>query len=430
MNFIKNIVKSQLFKLSSLNSISVLVRVAGGLLSSKMVALYIGPSGMAVTGNLRNFLGLIDSISLLGMQNGIIKYTAESENDKARLQTILTTISLAILAWVFVLMAILFIFSAPLNHWIFAEGQQYIWIFKLLAVLLPLYSGNLVFMAVLNGLGLYKQIINLNIIGNIVGVLLSALLIWMFKLSGALFALATYPAMLFIFSFYYMRRRYRLSSFFKRANFDVNFLKSLFSYSIMSLVTVVLGSLISIAIRNQLIENFSPMEAGYWEGVNRISSFYLMFASTLLTVYFLPKLSVAKTNSDTKAVFWSYYKAILPVFTVGLLAVYFLKSFIITVLLSNDFLPMTILFKWQLLGDFFKIASIILGYEFFAKKMTKAFIVTETVSFCILYVLSYFLINIYGSTGAVMAYAYTYAIYFVMLVIYFRKKLLFATPGL
>jgi O-antigen/teichoic acid export membrane protein len=407
----------------------VLVRVVGGLLSSKMIALFIGPSGMAVTGNLRNFLGLIDTVSILGLHNGIIKYTAENEKDQERLHSILSTIFIAILIWILILVVVLFAFSNSFNSWIFGDDQQYLWIFRLLAFLLPIYTGNLVFIAVLNGLGLYKQIILINISGNVIGVLLSALLIWKYNLSGALFALSAYPAMLFLFSYYYMRKRYRLVSFFKIANFDKNILKGLLSYSLMSLVTVVLSSLIFIAIRNLLIDNYSTKEAGYWEAINRISSFYLMFASTLLTVYFLPKLSVAKSDTETKAVFWSYYKAVLPVFTVGLIAVFFLKSFTISVLLSAEFLPMDKLFKWQLIGDFFKIASIILGYEFFAKKMTVAFIVTEVFSFFVLYLLSYILINRYGTTGAVMAYAYTYIIYFITLVIYFRKKL-FATPSI
>lgn len=405
----------------------MLVRVVGGLLSSKMIALFIGPSGMAVTGNLRNFLGLIDSVSILGLHNGIIKYTAENEKNQERLHAILSTIFIAILVWTLTLVVVLFVASKALNSWIFGNDNQYVWIFRLLGFLLPMYTGNLVFMAVLNGLGLYKKIIALNIVGNIVGVLLSALLIWKYNLSGALFALAAYPAMLFLFSYYYMRKRYRLASFFKGGNFDKNILRSLLSYSLMSLVTVVLSSLIFIAIRNLLKENYSAKEAGYWEAINRISSFYLMFASTLLTVYFLPKLSIAKSNLETKVIFWSYYKAVVPVFTVGLISVFLLKSFIISVLLSVEFLPMHKLFKWQLVGDFFKIASIILGYEFFAKKMTAAFIVTEVFSFVVLYVLSHILINRYGTTGAVMAYAYTNLIYFITLTIYFRKKI-FAAP--
>jgi PST family polysaccharide transporter len=38
---------------------------------------------------------------------------------------------------------------------------------------------------------------------------------------------------------------------------------------------------------------------------------------------------------------------------------------------------------WQLVGDVLKVASLILGYQFFAKKLTVAFIVTELLSLSI-----------------------------------------------
>jgi len=78
------------------------------------------------------------------------------------------------------------------------------------------------------------------------------------------------------------------------------------------------------------------------------------------------------------------------------------------------------LFLWQLLGDFFKALSLILGIRFYAKKIMKGYFVTEIISFTILFCSSYFLIPKLGSEGAVMAYAITYAAYFFILVIYFR----------
>ena len=65
----------------------------------------------------------------------------------------------------------------------------------------------------------------------------------------------------------------------------------------------------------------------------------------------------------------------------------------------------------------------ILGFQFFAARMTKAFIITELLSLLILYVSSIMLINLMGSKGVVMAHALTYFIYLIVLLIYFRKKL-------
>ena len=184
-----------------------------------------------------------------------------------------------------------------------------------------------------------------------------------------------------------------------------------------------MGALVSLYIRNSIISQYGENEAGYWEAVNRISTYYLMFVSTLLTVYFFPKLSKAVTNKETQKVFFSYYKTVIPLFGVALIFIFLIKRFIITILLSDEFLPMSELFVWQLTGDFLKACSLILGYEFFAKKMTKAFIITELLSFAILYITATFFIQSFGAQGAVMAHTFTYAIYLLILTFFFRKKI-------
>ena len=81
-----------MFKLTSLNSLSVIFKIGIGLITSKLLAIYIGPSGMALVGNFRNFLNSIESFSTLGFQNGIIKYTAESKKDEFELKKIVATV--------------------------------------------------------------------------------------------------------------------------------------------------------------------------------------------------------------------------------------------------------------------------------------------------------------------------------------------------
>jgi len=424
LNILKKISGTQLFKISSLNAVSILVRIAGGLLGSKMIALFIGPAGMSLTGNLRNFLAPVDIFSTLGLQNGIVKFTAENEHDHDKLQRILATVSISILSAVVLCSLILLLPAVSWSRLVFNGAPQYAWVFRVLAFGLPLYTGNLLFVALLNGLGNFKQVIFLNIWGNIIGVLLSAVLIWQMGLNGAFLGLISYPALLFFFSLYYVLQRFPNLSFIKLKYFDASLLTGLLSYSFMSVITAILGPVIYIYIRNTVSQTVGADNAGYWESLNRIASFYIMFASTMLTLYFLPKLSIAKSSSDTRSVFLSYYKGIVPLYAVGLVIIYMLRFIIIKLLFTVEFLPMAGLFAWQLTGDFFKICSMILGYEFFAKKMTKAFIVTESFSFCVLYVSSKLLIAKYGAEGAVMAHALTYLAYFIVLVVYFRKKII------
>ena len=66
-------------------------------------------------------------------------------------------------------------------------------------------------------------------------------------------------------------------------------LQNLSSYSLMALVSSVFGPLIFIAIRKYIIYNLSIEDAGFWEGMSRISSYYFLFITSILSIYFLPK---------------------------------------------------------------------------------------------------------------------------------------------
>ena len=79
------------------------------------------------------------------------------------------------------------------------------------------------------------------------------------------------------------------------------------------------------------------------------------------------------------------------------------------------------LFKWQLLGDFVRLAAIVLGYQFLAKKMVRNFIFSEILSLALFYGFAYYFAGIYGVEGVVMAHFLRYVVYFfVVLYLVFR----------
>lgn len=424
MKNLSEILKKPIVKVSSLNAVSVVVRILGGLFVAKAIAAYVGAAGLAVVENMRKFLTPVESFATLGMQNGIIKYVAENEKDEKKLYSVLSTVFLSIFGIVLLFTALLLVFSGYCSEWIFRDSDQYAWVFKVLAFSLPWYAGSLIFIAILNGFGDYKKVIRLNISGNIIGVILSVFLMWKFQTDGALLGLILFQAVYFLFTFYTIWQRFNGFPFLSFKYFDTTILKGLLSYSFMSLFSAILLPIVIISINNKLIDNFSFETAGQWSAMNRLSGFYMMFANTMLTVYFLPKLSVANGINETKQVFSSYYKSILPLFAIGLSGLYFLREFVVLFIFKEEFLPMTELFFWQLLGDFFKVGSLILGYQFFAKKLTKAFIITEVISSVILLSSSIFFMAEYGAKGAVMGHAFTYFIYWIVLAVYFRKELI------
>ncbi|MFP9113497.1 O-antigen translocase [Flavobacterium sp. RHBU_3] len=422
MSILKKISGNQLVRLSSLNSVSVLTRIAGGFLASKMLAT-LGPAGMSLTGGLRNVLGFTDVFSILGMQTGIVKYSAEYEEDKKELSYVLSTVFVTVLVAVAFFALVLFIPAAFWSKWAFNGTAQYAWVFRVLAAALPLYTGSILLTAVLNGLGKYKRVILINIFGNTIGVTMSAVLIWFFKIEGAFLGLIFSPVVVFFLAIYPFYKKLGGFSLIRFSNFKPDMLNKLSAYSFMGIFTSLLSIAVYINLRNHISETVGMEQSGYWEGINRISSFYLMFAVTLQSVYLFPMLSKAKTDGEIKKLWHSFYKIVIPVFAFGLLVMYILRGLVIKTIFSEAFLPMESLFVWQLLGDLFKVASQILAQEILARRLIKQYFITEVMSFSIFYFAGIYLVNHFAAEGAVMAHCLTYFVYFIYMVVYFSKKI-------
>jgi hypothetical protein len=96
---------------------------------------------------------------------------------------------------------------------------------------------------------------------------------------------------------------------------------------------------------------------------------------------------------------------------------------VILILQSEAFLGMKTLFKWQLLGDFVKMASLIISHQFLAKKMVKEFIITELISLLLFFGLASVFLKTHGAEGIVFAHFIRYVLYFLAVVFALRKFL-------
>ncbi|GIZ10127.1 LPS biosynthesis protein [Flavobacterium sp. UMI-01] len=378
---------------------------------------------MALVGNLKNFMSSLESVATLGFQNGIVKYVAEIQDDNEKYKKFITTVFITLIAVAVTLSVILFFGAHYFSSYIFGDKTEYQFIVRVMALSLPWYSVSVFLLAVINGLQQFKRVIWISIIGNLISFVFTLFLVTNFKVIGALLVSVIIPALLFFIAFYFIDNKLVFIKNIRWHIFDIGVIKNLSSYSLMALFSGVMGSLIYLSIRNNMIDKLGINTAGYWETMSRLSSYYMLFVSTILTVYFFPRLVIAKNNEESKAVFWSFYKNIIPIFSLGLVCIYFLRYFIINWFLTKEFTPIADLFLLQLISDFFKVISLILGYEFLAKKMTKIYLFFEIASYLLLYFLSDFLLSIYGVKGVLMAQFIENATYFVLLAFYFRKSL-------
>lgn len=397
--------------------------MVSGFLTSKAIAIFVGTEGMALVGNLRDFLSSAQSFSTFGFSNGIVKYVSEFKNKTLELsKTISTAFYIGITATI--LVSIYCYFDAQqLNDLLFTPEKEYVYVIKILAIALPLYSLNALLLAVINGMSQFKKLLYINIFAQLLGMFITLFLIWQHQLKGALIAVASVESLIFFVTLIGAYNQKHIFKLIHWKGIEFGTFKKLGTYSIMALFSALVLPLVTVAIRNYIIDTQSLRDAGLWEAMNRISRYYLMFVSTLLSLYLLPRFSEINTKSEFRKEVFSFYKTVMPIFGIGLIVIYFLRSLIIKIVLTSEFAEVESLFFWQLLGDFVKVLSLVIAYQFLAKKMIVHYLLVEAFFAIFIYISSIYFIDLIGLKGVVIAHFVTYVVHFIVLLIIFNKSL-------
>jgi PST family polysaccharide transporter len=421
---LKNIIntyikRNKLIKVASQNSLSVFVRLISGFAISKFMAIFIGPSGMAISGNLTNFMQSLQSLSTLGVKNGIIKYVAEFKEDKHQFKQAVSSGFIISLCIGLLLSVILLLFANSFSLLVF-NSVEYTFLFRVSALTMPFYAIHIFFIAVINGLKKVKDLILINVVTYLSSAILIILLMSRNQLEGALLAIVVTPFILFCSLFFKYNLLVEIILNISFISTSRSFLLKITSFFSMTLISGIMFPFIFLLIRTHIIDNVGTEEAGYWEGVRKISNYYMLFVYTLFEIYLLPLLAENKSSKGFRTIIFGFYKSLLPFVFICFVMIFLMKFEIIKLVFTEEFLPIQELFLWQLVGDFFRIIFLTISYQFLAKKMIRPYIICEIIYMVLLYFTSLYFINYFGVLGAVKAHALS--CFFYMLILFFVFK--------
>ncbi|TLT05303.1 O-antigen translocase [Aliarcobacter cibarius] len=409
-----------LIKTSVLTAIATIIKVISGFVINKVIAIYVGPSGLAVVGQLQNFMSIITTFSNGAITSGIVKYTAEYQTIEQKQKIFSSSIVISLVCSL-IISIFLFGFSDYLSKLILKD-VQYSSVFIVFGLTIFLFALNTVLMSILNGQKEIKKYILVNIASSIFSLFFTSFLIMQLNLMGALYALVVNQSVIFFVTLVFVVKSNWFKLEYFKQGLDKESLSKLSRYSLMAITSALTVPVSHLIIRNYIGENLGWDSAGYWQGIWYISTMYLMIITTSLGVYYLPRLSEIQDNNELKKEIFHGYKIIIPIVIVMSIVIFLLKEYIILIAFSDKFMPMMELFAWQLIGDVIKIASWLLAYLMLAKAMTKIFIYTE-IGFSVLFVVfSVIFVDIFGLVGITYAYSLNYLLYLFMMIFIFRKR--------
>ncbi len=393
-----------LIKTSLLSAISTLVRILSGFIITKIISVYVGPSGLALIGQLQNFINIVLLASGNFLKTAITKYTAEYHTDSNKKYELWSSAVQVTLGLNLVFLVILLVFSDQIAEYLF-QSTKYAYILKILAISMPFFILNTLLLSILNGQKQIKDYIVLNIILSLFSLLIITTLTVIYDLDGALIAYVTNQSVVFVITVVYLKDQpwLKLKNFIYKIKTEN--IQKLFAFAMITLAAVIASNLSMIYVRDYITNSLSLESAGYWQGVWLLSQIILSFITTSLATYFLPKLSELH---DKKAIAQELFKAsyiIVPIAVCIALGIYYFRDMIILILYSKTFLPMNELFLWQMVGTVVKVLGWLFGYVLVAKAMVKYTVSTEILFAITFVLLSIYCISYYGLIGVTYAFA-------------------------
>lgn len=413
--------RSELVKVFSLSSVATLVKMLTGLISTKVVAVLIGPGGVALLGQLNNLVYIVQYLASGAINNGVVKYVSEHKGSVGKVRTLLTNALLVTVVCSLACGTAMIACHGRLSRWIMLS-DEYGYIFIVFGVTVILYAFNMLLLSIVNGYREYKMFIRINVANSLAGLVFAVVLTLLYGLPGALIGATTYQSAVFFVTLYMVRRKPWARWSYFRGRIDRSIIRNYLKYALMTLVSIGTMPVAQILIRRYIMLDLSELEAGWWEAMNRISNIYLLVVTTSFSVYYLPRLSEISEPNEVRREIGKAFKVIIPLLLTGFVLVYLCRFLIIRILFTSEFLPMAKLFGWQMGSDLFKIGCYILTYVMIAKARTVVYVTTEIV-FTIIYIglacqLMQTSAGIIGVTQAGMA---AYLLHMGVVYLYLRK---------
>ncbi|MCW8966910.1 MAG: oligosaccharide flippase family protein, partial [Candidatus Pacearchaeota archaeon] len=244
-----------------------------------------------------------------------------------------------------------------------------------LGVFLTLATGSR--MALLQGLRRVGDLARVNIIGSIVGASAGILLIYMLGNEGVLWFVLTAPAAnIIVAQVYVARLRYTHIS----GDWLVVYrqLKIMFKIGMPLMLAAMLTLGTQLVARTLILDELGVNAAGYFQAAWTVSMLYLGFILSAMGSDYYPHLTgiIGDHKHAIRLVNQQMEMALLLAGPV-LLAMITLAPWVIRLLYSDDFLPASMLLRWQVLGDVLKIVAWPMGFVVLAKGRSDVFVLTQ-----------------------------------------------------
>lgn len=392
-----------------------LVKVFSNIISSKVIAVILGPAGIGLIGLYNSSLALITSLTNLGLSTSSVKSIA-SVSSYGNQELIEKEISITHkLFWLSAILGTLltFIFSDKLSFVTFGNNN-YSNAFKLLSFSIffnQLTSGKL---AILQGLQKHKYLANSILTGTLLGLIISIPIYYFFKFDGIV------PVIIITSVINYFRGWL----FVKKTNVQIkkySFIETLrYGNEVLTigLIISLSGIITNLAayVTKVYVTQYGSLEkVGLYNAGFTLINGYLSLVLTAMATDYFPRLAAQKNNHDLKSIVNQQAELLILLITPILVSIFLLDNFLVKILYSNNFIEIKPMVYWLTFGMLFRTVSWTLSFTFVARGNYKIFFWNELIANVYFVILNLFLYHYFDLIGLGISFLIGYLLYMVQM---------------
>lgn len=396
--------------------------ILAGIIKNKIVAVLLGPVGMGISGMLISTTSMISSATGLGLHTSAVRDVAKaySSKDEKEVGTIITVLSRLIKVTGLIGMLISLVLSPLLSLWSFGN-YDYTWAFVFVSVIVlfdQLKSGQTV---LLQGTFHYRYMANASVIGSLVGLIIAIPLYYIWKMDAIVPVIVLTSLSGLIVS----------SIFARKVHFQRLELTNTQVWNIGK-VMILLGASIAIAgfantghtyLVRAVISNLGSIaDVGLYTAGIGIATQYINVILQSMGSDYSPRIAALQDDQEgfIEAVNRQTRLMIILVIPFIIPFIVFIRELTI-LLFSTQFLAITSMIEWIMVGMFFRTTSWCLSFTIVAMGKPKQFLINELVTH--VYSIAFTILGyILGSfTGMGIAFCVVNLIYTIQLFIVCRR---------
>lgn len=410
----------RLLKVTAMTGLLTLLKMAMGFVIAKVVAIYTGPTGMAMLGQVQSMVSSLNGVINAPVGSGIVRYTAEKKEQGFEACAPWWR---AAVQWVLIISAITIpsglLLAEHIANLLF-QDKTLAWIVMATVCVLPLSAIGTLCNSVINGQQLYRRYVGLGMLSALISGSVMLTMIVMANIQGALLAAAVQAALIgLVMLIANLRQPWsRLQYWWGCTTQEAR--KAIGGYMLMAITTALTVPISLILVRTILIEHVGWEAAGHWQAVWKISEVYLGVITMALGTYYLPRLSSLVGVDAIVSEIHKTALVIIPIVAIMAVGIYLLRDVAIWLLFTDEFKSARDLFAIQLCGDVIKIVSWLYAYPMLSRGRAKWYMATEILFSLFFVIISYILIISVGISGATLGYLVNYSLYCVFM--YFNVK--------